>query len=181
MQSKVFSENQKDWDSYLPKVLFAYRISIHESTRFTPFLVNFGCSATLPIDVMLGRTSVSLEGGKGLSEYVGLYLKQAYDKLCRSIEEAHKTSKERYNKGCNFAVGDLVWLYVPAIKTGHTKKFSCLWRGPYTIVDKTSAVNYRIQLLGSAKTTTIHQNRLNTCHGRPQLKSTTRTIGESTY
>ena len=74
-----------------------------------------------------------------------------------------------------FVVGDLVWLYVPAIKSGRTKKFSCLWRGPYTVIDKTSVVNYKVQLLGSTKTVVVHRNRLKTCFGRPQWKSTTGT------
>ena len=71
---------------------------------------------------MLGRMPISLEGGKALPEYVeqvGQALKQAYDKVRHSIEEAHKANKARYDKkesGCNFTVGDLVWLCAPAIK-----------------------------------------------------------------
>ena len=63
---------------HLPKVLFAYRTSIHESTGFSPFLVTYGQSATLPIDVMLNRVPLSSKGGKGIPEYVeqvGLSLK----------------------------------------------------------------------------------------------------------
>ena len=99
--SKVVSKNQRDWDSYLPKVLFVYQATIHESTRFIPFLVNYGHSATLPVDAMWGRVSMSSEWGKGLPEYaeqVGQSLKQAYDKLHCSIEEAHKANKARYDK-----------------------------------------------------------------------------------
>ena len=44
MLSKVVSDNQKDCDIHLPKVLFAYRTSIHESTGFSPFLVTYGWS-----------------------------------------------------------------------------------------------------------------------------------------
>ena len=56
MLSKIVKENQRDWDSQLPKALFAYRTSIHESTWFTtPYHLNFGRTPTLPIDVMLGR------------------------------------------------------------------------------------------------------------------------------
>ena len=177
MLSKVVSDNQKDWDIHLPKVLFAYRTSIHESTGFSPFLVTYGRSATLPIDVMLNRVPLSSEGGKGIPEYVeqvGLSLRAAYSKVRQSIEEAHRTNKSRHDRkesACNFAVGDLTWLYVPAVKPGQTKKFSCLWRGPYTVIDKTSAVNYRIQLLGSTKTLVVHQNRLKRCYGQPQWKS----------
>ena len=41
--SKVVSENQKDWDSHIPKALFAYRTAFHESSGDSLFLVNFGC------------------------------------------------------------------------------------------------------------------------------------------
>ena len=36
--------------------------------------------------------------------------------------------------------------YVPAVKAGTTKKLASLWRGPYTVVYKLSALNYHIQL-----------------------------------
>ena len=133
MLSKVINDNQKEWDIHLPKVLFAYRTSIHESTGFSPFLVTYGQSATLPIDVMLGRIPLFSGGGKEIPEYVehvGLSLRAAYSKVRQNAEKAHKTNKSRYDKkdsGYNFAVGDLVWLYVPAVKPGQTKKFSCLW------------------------------------------------------
>ena len=68
-------------------------------------------------------------------------------------------------------MGDLVWLYVLAVKPGRAKKFSGLWRDSYTVIDKTGPVDYKIQLLGSMKTIVVHQNRLNTCYGRPQWKS----------
>ena len=50
--------------------------------------------------------------------------------------------------------------YVPAVKAGRTKKFLCL--GPYTVINKTGPVNYKIQLLGSMKTIMVHRNRLKT-------------------
>jgi len=48
------------------------------------------------------------------------------------------------------------------------RKNSSLWRGPYTIIDKTSSVNYRIQLIGTTKSLVVHQNRLKLCFGEPQ-------------
>ena len=55
MLSKVVGDHQKDWNDHLQTVLFAYRTAIHESTGYTPFLVMFGRSPCLPVDVMLGR------------------------------------------------------------------------------------------------------------------------------
>ena len=49
-------------------------------------------------------------------------------------------------------MGDRVWLFVLAMKKGKTKKLASLWRDPYTVVDKTSPVNYRIKLVGVVAT-----------------------------
>ena len=64
-------------------------------------------------------------------------------------------------------MGDRVWLFVPAMKKGKTKKLASLWRDPYTVVDKTSPVNYRIKLVGGASNLVVHRNRLKLCYGEP--------------
>ena len=67
----------------------------------------------------------------------------------------------------SFHVGDRVWLYVPAVKQGQCKKLFSLWRGLYTIIDKVSAVNFRIQLIGRQQKRTVHKNRLKLCRSDP--------------
>ena len=47
MLAKMVNDNQTNWDTELKKAVFAYRISINETTGFTPFLVNFGRSPRL--------------------------------------------------------------------------------------------------------------------------------------
>ena len=85
------------------------------------------------------------------------------------LDKAHERSKKRYDKdarGETFAVGDQVWLYVPAVKWGRTKKLASFWRGPYMVIDRlNAAVDYRIQLVGSTKTLKVHRNRLKRCYG----------------
>ena len=39
MLSKMVKENQKDWDLHIPKALFAYLMSLHESTGFSLFVL----------------------------------------------------------------------------------------------------------------------------------------------
>ena len=67
MLSKVVTDNQKDWKDHLQNVLFAYQTVIHELTGYTPFLVMFGHSPSLPVDVMLGRMQ---QQKKKLPQYV---------------------------------------------------------------------------------------------------------------
>ena len=48
---KFVNENQDDWDVHIKSVLFAYRTSKNDSTKFTPFEVMFGRAPVLPIEI----------------------------------------------------------------------------------------------------------------------------------
>ena len=39
---RAFVEKQHDWERYLPMVMFAYRTSVHASTKVTPFSLMVG-------------------------------------------------------------------------------------------------------------------------------------------
>lgn len=70
--------------------------------------------------------------------------------------------------GENLEVGDRVYLYIPAIQKGTTRKLASLWRGPYTVIDRLGPVNYRIQLIGNrSKVSVVHRNRLKLCYEDP--------------
>ena len=42
------SNHAKNWDLYLPYVLFSYRVAEHESTRDSPFKLLYGLNPKLP-------------------------------------------------------------------------------------------------------------------------------------
>ena len=48
--SKSCDVRDRDWDVYLPYLLFAYRVSAQESTKESPF---FGRDARIPTDSVL--------------------------------------------------------------------------------------------------------------------------------
>lgn len=55
MLATFVSKNQKDWDDLIPLLMLAYRSATHEATRVSPNEMVFGRSATLPVDLVLGR------------------------------------------------------------------------------------------------------------------------------
>ena len=172
--AKAVEDDQKDWDLHLPQALFAYRTAVQESTGFTPFLLTFGRSPKLPVDRWIGQGDLDDESIQGYPEVVQKVHKRlvvAYTRVRKRLAAAHQKQKSAYdskNRGESFAVGDRVWLFVPALKRGRTKKLASLWRGPYTVVDKTSPVNYQIQLIGGAGNLVVHRNRLKLCYGEPK-------------
>ena len=59
------------------------------------------------------------------------------------------------------------------MKTGLSRKLSSLWREPYAILDRVTAVNYNIQLIGGTKCQNVHSNRLKLYNGHPEPISRT--------
>ena len=99
-------------------------------------------------------------------------MKVAYDTVRSNVARSKQKQKTNYEKDGvseEFAVGERVWLFIPA---GRTKKLASLWCGPYTVTDRTGHVNYRIQLIGTTKTLIVHRNRLKLCYGEPGVQET---------
>ena len=101
----------------------------------------------------------------------------AYTTVQSHTQSAHERNKQRYDAAKPYPlymVGDQVWLHVPAVKLGRSKKFASQWQEPYTVLDKTNATNYHIRLIRSlAKDLIVHHNRLKLCYGIPQQISST--------
>ena len=53
MLSKCAEKNGKDWDKQLRYVLFAYRASVQESTKESPFYLLYGRDPRLPSECAL--------------------------------------------------------------------------------------------------------------------------------
>jgi hypothetical protein len=49
-------ENQTDWDTLLPYASFAFNNSVHESTGYSPFHLNYGHHPNLPTTWKLYKT-----------------------------------------------------------------------------------------------------------------------------
>jgi len=153
----------------------AYRTAIHETTGFTPFHITFGRSAVLPIEAFLNFTQQRCSPATTVPSFVNEVhqsLHKAYSSARSHISSAHRQNKDYYDQQkpfVPFQVGDQVWLFTPVVRCGKTKKFTSQWRGPYTVLDRVSKVNYRIKLVGSAaQPKVVHHNRLKLCYGTPQ-------------
>jgi len=91
-------------------------------TGFTPFHVTFGHSPVLPIDIILGVPSTDKQ--TDVPKFVGdLHhsLNAVYTTIRTNLDSAHQRNKMRYDKNSTSAhcsIGDLLWLYNPAVKSG---------------------------------------------------------------
>ena len=141
----------------LPFVLFAYRASQQQSTLESPFFLLYGRDPRLPTDSAIypekaGRHLDLKEYGTELASHMA----EAWELTRQCIRKAQKKQKANYDKRSrppNFQVGDRVFLYKPADKTGPLRKFARPYHGPFRVVEMD--VNTALELTQSKNSTTI--------------------------
>ena len=157
----VWSQNQKDWDMYLPLLVLAYNSSLHCTTKCTPSKMMLGRELRLSID--LARLSIDSETAedfltipeKRMSQCESDYAFQLERQLVQTHDFARKHMqissvgmKRHYDKSSYFSefpVGDLVWFHNPVRRHGISLKFQRPWKGPYVVTQKLNDILYRIQ------------------------------------
>ena len=95
MLSKSAASNGNDWDERLPFILFAYRASIQESTKESPFFLLYGRDPQLPTSEMLepqiDRVTYNLDDYK--TEMVK-HMSNAWKLAQENVKQAQKSQKK---------------------------------------------------------------------------------------
>ena len=162
MLKRMCVERPKDWDKYLPAVLFAYREVPQESLGFSPFELVYGRSVRGPMAILkeLWTNEVPDDQVKSTYQYV-LDLRDRLESTCdlarQNLQKASSRYKkyfDRRSKVRNMKIGDKVLVLLPT----DNNKLLLQWKGPYTIVKKVGHVDYQIEVGGKLKT--FHANLL---------------------
>ena len=146
---KLAVEKPKDWDRYIPALLFAYREVPQSSTGFSPFELLYGRTVRGPMMILkaLWTDEETDEEVKTTYEYV-TDLRNRLETVGRLAREnltiAQSRQAEYYDKKTKprqFEVNDKVLLLLPEAHN----KLQMRWKGPYIVTEKLSGLNYRIQ------------------------------------
>ena len=167
---KVISENQRDWDQWIPAVLAAYHASRHEATGFSPNFLVLGREVRMPLDLVYGAPEEDVEP-KTYDEIVmerWTRQREAFELARRHIGRAAERSKQYYDlkvKPKKFDIGDWIWVYNPRRFVGRSPKWQRLYTGPFLVVGKLGAVNLIVQRSSKANKQVIHVDKAKLCSG----------------
>ena len=173
MLSSYVSQNQKDWDVYLPLLVLAYNSSLHDTTKCTPSKMMLGRELRLPIDLALGIPEERISQCESDYAYqLERQLVQTHDFARKHMQISSDGMKRHYDRSSHFieyAVGDLVWFHNPVRKAGISLKLQRHWKGPYVVTQKLSDILYRIQESPRGKSRLVHYDRLKMYKGEKEL------------
>ena len=160
---KKSESDLKYWDRHLKYLLFAYRDTPHCVTGFSPFSLLFGREVKGPLSLVhtswLDGESEGIEAGEWL-----VTLKQQMAEMANVVSKREKLAKakmkqvfDRSARDKTFEVGDLVLVRKPGLRG----KFGDSWDGPYEVLERISALNYKIKNPGVTKRSKVlHVNLL---------------------
>ncbi|XP_063293534.1 uncharacterized protein LOC134578463 [Pelobates fuscus] len=144
---KSFTGAYKDWERFLPHLLFAYREVPQESTGFSPFELLYGRRVRGPLDLIKdhweGQTEIE---GTPVVPYV-LELRDRMEELAQTVRENLQAAQQRqkvwYDRRArhrSFQIGQKVMVLRPV----RTDKLKAAWQGPYKVIGQICDTTYTI-------------------------------------
>ena len=167
MLRKTACEEGKDWDRYIPYVLFAYREVPQETTGFSPFELLYGREVRGPLDVLKESWEPSSGSDISVVSHV-LQMREKFEKIAEVVQDNSQKAQTRqkawYDRTARqrkLKEGDQVLVLLPT----SSSKLLAQWQGPYPVIKAIGDVNYMIDMYDRRKRRRVfHVNMLKEWH-----------------
>ena len=172
MLKKLCSDKPKDWDRYIPAVLFAYREIPNDSLKFSPFELLYGRPVRGPLAILheLWSNDELNSEVKNVYQYVTDLRERLKEsaRIAASNAEISSSSYKKYydmkTKSRKLNVNDEVLILLPT----DNNKLIMQWRGPYPVIEcKENGVDYLVNIRNKPKL--FHINMLKKYYRRNDI------------
>uniref|UniRef100_A0A3B1KDF6 Gypsy retrotransposon integrase-like protein 1 n=1 Tax=Astyanax mexicanus TaxID=7994 RepID=A0A3B1KDF6_ASTMX len=167
---RLVTTDPRNWDLLLPHALFAIREIPQASTGFSPFELLYGRNPRGLLDLVKDAWESQPSPFRSVIDHVQdlqNHIKKIMPIVKENMEQAQQAQARVYNRPARlrtFQPGDRVMVLIPT----STCKFLASWQGPYTITERLSEVNYRVEQPGRRKREQVyHINLLKEWHEPP--------------
>ena len=136
MLRKRAAQFDRQWDSHLPALLWAYRNTPHDTTGEKPSFLLFGwdCQSSKEVALLPLFHSTQPTVIEDYREELVLTLSSARETALENIRKAQQRYKDTYDRKSDshsYRIGDWVLIRFPAEVTGKLRKLSRPWHWPY--------------------------------------------------
>ena len=150
-----------DWVGQIPFALFALRAAPNRDTQFFPFELVYGRRVRTPLDILhQGWAQVEFEDLKTeeWAEWLVDRLQHWHDVMRERGESASRKRKLEVDRKAvdrKLEKGDVVLVRIPGVP----HKLAEAWHGPYPVIEKLNAVDYRVEV-GKGRRKVLHFNNI---------------------
>lgn len=135
--AKCVQDTEKEWDTLIPSILFAYRTIKHKTTKYEPYYLLYRQTPTLPIELDVSTwptnkmTDEKCENllNRRISDIIGRFRDDKI-KASGNISKAQQRQKEKHDKkikSMTYRINDLVLEYRSDLQNVHGDKFRERW------------------------------------------------------
>ena len=168
MIHKYVTQFGKQWDQYLPGLLWAYRNTPHESTGEKPSYLLFGMDCRSPTEAaLLPPSALQPVAVEDYREELILSLSSARSTAAECIQKAQAKYKAQYDRKATsrtYRPGEWILVKFPCDESGKQRKLSRPWHGPYRVVSTAGPdVTAQKVYFPEDGQIQIHQSRVSDC------------------
>ncbi|OWY93257.1 LOW QUALITY PROTEIN: reverse transcriptase, partial [Phytophthora megakarya] len=155
VRAYVAQVDQSDWDEHAERVMFALNTSFDAARLDTPFYLVHDAQGTISApkpSTVQERTALAWRRKLQRDYSYALACVEDLQKKAKRARSAAQTRKwrelsDRVNAG--FEAGDFVWLYIPKVRTGLSRKIAHLWHGPFQIEENHDDFRVKLKIPGT--------------------------------
>lgn len=155
-------DKKRKWPEHLPELVYAYNVTPHSSTGYSPYFMLFGTQPFLPVDALLGR-----EPDKDPeSNWLSIHKERLQDAHARAREYAEKKAAERTLRHENdvycpeIAIGQNVYLrHRPAGRN----KIQDAWAPEVHVVKDVQGTTFVVEPIEGGAPRRIHRADIRPC------------------
>lgn len=158
-------EKKKKWPEHLPELLYAYNVTPHASTGYSPYVLLFGRNPRLPVDAILGETEE--QEASTVTDWLCVHQERLRD-AHRKAGEYLRLKAENRVRGHNekvmppsLQVGQYV--YVRSRPLGRNK-IQDAWGPDVYKITEIQGTTCTIVSVGEGKVRRVHQSELRACN-----------------
>ncbi|POM75203.1 Reverse transcriptase, partial [Phytophthora palmivora] len=157
VKAYVAEADQSDWDEHAERLMFALNTSFDATRLDTPFYLVHGWDAQGTVSAMLGPRPSTLPERTAYEWRRKFQRDYSYALACaeelqrkakrsRSEEQTRKWRELSDRLKAGFEKGDAVWLYIPKVQPGLSRKLAHLWHGPFRIEDVRDDIRVKLKV-----------------------------------
>jgi hypothetical protein len=159
MLAKMISQQQEDWDDYVPYVLAAYRMTPIPELGISPYELMYGWKAPIPLLSQLEKNK-DWDLRKDWQNRLNS-LREASIEYRNAQKQARTEKWDNWDKIITYQKGDLVLLRVFVTPKKRSKKLVPKWSGPWEVTGVIQGVTYKLRhSQNKNKETKAHMSRL---------------------